>query len=118
MKYSLGDNIPGETRSNEVYTVTDNQDLSKLILSYVKLHRNQSTRGHSHNGIEEVYFFMFGEGHMIVGDNRFFVKSGDVVQVKDGLFHKVMNDGATDMIWYSVYNRSNENNTIYASNEQ
>ena len=105
-KYSFHD-VGGEVvKDNEVYLLKDNRDLNNLVLSSTKLYRNQQTRGHRHAGQEEVYFFIQGSGKMIVGeetDEPFPVRSGDIVLIPDGAFHRVINDGETNLIFNCVF---------------
>jgi oxalate decarboxylase/phosphoglucose isomerase-like protein (cupin superfamily) len=105
-KYSFHD-VGGEVvKDNEVYLLKDNRDLNNLVLSSTKLYRNQQTRGHRHPGQEEVYFFITGEGRMIVGDENsepFRVIGGDIVLIPDGAFHRVINDGQIDLVFNCVF---------------
>ena len=85
-------NIGGKiVKDNETYLLKDNNHLKKLIVSSTLLKPGKETRGHSHQGQEEVYFFERGYGEMILGDEAFEVKGGDVVLIPDGMFHKVKN---------------------------
>lgn len=106
MKFSSHD-VGGEIiKDNETYVLKDNKTLKNLVLSSTKLYRNQSTRGHRHEGQEEVYFFVQGSGQMIVGnenDDSFRVSSGDIVLIPDGAFHRVINDGETNLIFNCVF---------------
>ena len=99
--------IGGEViKDNETYRLIDNRSLKNLILSQTQLHRGQQTRGHRHPGQEEVYFFIRGNGKMIVGqetDEAFPVIAGDVILIPDGAFHRVINDGDTDLIFNCVF---------------
>lgn len=99
--------IGGEViKDNETYRLSDNKLLKNLILSQTVLHRNQQTRGHRHAGQEEVYFFIRGHGKMIVGeetDAPFFVTAGDIVLIEDGVFHRVINDGESDLVFNCVF---------------
>ena len=104
MKYTIR-SIPGESRTNERYTVNDNTELDNLIISNVHLYRNQETLGHSHANQDEVYFFVFGQGSMLIDDITHRVSAGDVVLVPHSKFHKVFNTGDTTMIFNTVYNR-------------
>ena len=106
-------NITGIMRMTDQYIVTDNIDLSKLILSRVVLHPHKKTKGHLHKGQDEVYIFLFGQGYMVVGNETFSVRNGDIILVPDGSFHQVVNGGDTDLVWCSVYNTNNESTTDY-----
>ena len=107
IKYDAFD-IGGEViKDNETYLLKDNKTLKNLVLSSTKLYRGQATRGHSHAGQEEVYFFVQGWGKMIVGNEDtepFDVGPGDVVLIPDGDFHRVINDGEMHMIFICVFN--------------
>lgn len=102
-KYNVN-NIGGDVIvSNGVYTLRDNKELKNLVLSSTVLHVGQSTRGHYHAGQEEVYFFAHGKGKMIVGENEFDVQGGDIVLIPDGLFHRVINLGESDLVFNCVF---------------
>lgn len=90
-------------KSNDVYTLIDNTELTRLVLSQTILHVNKNTNGHFHIGQEEIYFFVSGNGKMIVGDNTIDVKGGDIVTIQDGLFHKVFNTGDCDLVFNCVF---------------
>lgn len=97
-------NIGGSVvKATAVYTLRDNTELKNLVLSQTILHVNQQTNGHHHTGQEEVYFFMYGQGRMIVGEEEFEVEGGDIVLIPDGLFHKVFNTGESDLVFNCVF---------------
>lgn len=104
--YDIGGDV---VKDNETYLLKDNKTLKNLVLSSTKLYRNQSTRGHRHAGQEEVYFFVQGHGLMIVGeetDTPFPVGPGAVVLIPDGAFHRVINNGDTNLIFNCVFDGS------------
>ena len=108
-------NILGDFyKKTEAYEVIDNLKLDKLILSQIVLHSGQETRGHFHDGVEEVYFFQFGQGRIKIGIEIVDVQAGSIVLVPDGHLHRVYNTGATDLVFHTVYNRLKESNTVYA----
>nr|NDG05837.1 cupin domain-containing protein [Oxalobacteraceae bacterium] len=93
-------------RDDDNYTVKDNHSLQNLVLSSTCLKRGRQTRGHRHPGQEEVYFFVQGHGKMIVGDEQtepFGVGHGSVVIIPDGAFHRVINDGESNLIFNCVF---------------
>lgn len=106
MKVNI-ENIGGEViRDTEVYTVTDNKFLNNLTLSKTVLHPLNHTSGHSHKGLEEVYFFYKGSGRMQLNDEFFDVKEGEIVLIPDGAFHKVYNDNKKeDLIFVCVFQK-------------
>ena len=99
--YDVGGTV---VKENETYTVKDNTELKNLIVSSTKLHPGKSTSGHSHKGQEEVYQFVFGSGRMTLDNETFDVDPGDVVLIKDGVFHRVENTGTEDMYFVCVFN--------------
>lgn len=103
LKYDSHD-IGGDiVKDNETYLLRDNKTLKNLVLSSTRLYRGQSTRGHSHIGQEEVYFFVQGTGIMEVGDQRFRVGAGDIILIPDGEFHRVINDGEMNLLFNCVF---------------
>ena len=89
MKYDVMD-IGGEViKDNETYILKDNKLLNNLVLSSTQLHPGQTTRGHKHEGQEEVYYFVKGAGTMWLDEKEMSVKAGDVVLIEDGVHHKV-----------------------------
>lgn len=99
--------IGGETiKDDGTYIVKDNKTLSNLVVSSTRLYRGRQTRGHRHPGQEEVYVFVQGFGKMIVGDEHtepFNVGPGSVVLIPDGAFHRVINDGDSNMLFNCVF---------------
>jgi mannose-6-phosphate isomerase-like protein (cupin superfamily) len=96
--------IGGEViKDDERYLLRDNKTLKNLILSSTELKPFKETRGHSHAGQEEVYFFVGGTGKMIVDDQEFDVQSDDVVFIPDGAFHKVINTGEAPLYFVCVF---------------
>lgn len=80
--------------------------------SETMLKPDQSTRGHSHEGQDELYFFTSGTGYMQVGGERndtreatiYAIKPGAWVHVPMGLFHRVFNPSRdSGMIFYAVF---------------
>lgn len=90
-------------KQDDRYVVIDNKALNNLVLSSTLLHAGKSTSGHKHAGQEEVYFFINGTGTMQLDEEHFPVKSGDIVQIKDGVFHRVFNDSEADLYFVCVF---------------
>lgn len=89
MRVSI-DDIGGEVvKDNETYLLKDNQTLKNLVLSSTDMKPKMSTRGHKHEGQEEVYYFVKGSGKMELDEETISVKAGDVVLIEDGVFHRV-----------------------------
>lgn len=90
-------------KNNDTYKVIDNTFLNNLVLSKTVLHPNKHTRGHSHPGQEEIYFFISGSGIMELGDQKFVVKDKSIVLISDGIFHKVYNESDKDLEFICVF---------------
>jgi oxalate decarboxylase/phosphoglucose isomerase-like protein (cupin superfamily) len=103
IKYDIHD-VGGEiVKDNETYLLKDNKTLNNLVLSSTELYRGQSTRGHSHAGQEEVYFFVQGTGTMMVDEQRFRVTAGAIILIPNGAFHRVINDGDMNLVFNCVF---------------
>ena len=109
LKYHTHDVGGTVVKDNETYLLKDNKTLNNLVLSSTKLYRGQATRGHSHAGQEEVYFFVAGSGEMEVGEESFFVNRGDIVLIPDGAFHRVHNPSEIDLIFNCVFDGGQRN---------
>lgn len=90
-------------KDNEVYLLKDNKLLNNLVLSSTFLRANQHTNGHKHEGQEEVYMFISGQGEMEIDGTKFNVREGDCVLVEDGEFHKVYNTGHLGLYFVCVF---------------
>ena len=103
MKYRIED-IGGEiVKDNETYVLKDNNNLKNLVVSSTLLHSEKSTRGHKHEGQEEIYYFVYGQGQMELDGENFSVGTGDVVLIQDGVFHRVHNTGSGDLYFVCVF---------------
>ena len=108
MKYNIKD-IDGEIiKDNDTYLLRDNKTLNNLILSSTRLKPKKETTGHSHKGKEEVYYFVEGEGVMVLRYDMFEVKEGDVVLIPDGAFHQVKNPTDKDLYFVCVFDGSRD----------
>ncbi len=92
-------------RDNEIYKVYDLSELEDLEISLTELHSNKSTKGHSHDEVDEVYVFIQGEGEMEIGEKIIKVKAGDMVPVKAGKFHRVHNKGKENLNFWAIFEK-------------
>ena len=90
-------------KQDERYVVRDNKLLKNLILSSTRLNPGKQTTGHKHEGQEEVYLFMEGNGEMLLDEKRFPVQKGDVVLIEDGVFHRVYNTSDKELYFVCVF---------------
>ena len=100
IKVNINDIGGSIAKQDERYIVKDNQFGNKLVLSSTLLEPNMSTSGHFHNVQEEVYFFVSGEGEMELNSDRFKVEPGDVVNIEDGVFHRVFNTHSNQQLYF------------------
>tara|TARA_R110000787_G_scaffold219526_1_gene328235 strand:- start:23 stop:418 length:396 start_codon:yes stop_codon:yes gene_type:complete len=114
------DHIGGEvTKDNSTYILQDNNLLDNLTLSKTTLKPMQCTGGHSHDDLEEVYFFMKGRGRMQLGDETFEVKAEDIILIPQGKFHKVYNDMHIPMEFVCVFEKYDRDSDVakYTEND-
>lgn len=78
-------------KDNDTYILKDNTELNNLVLSSTWLKSGQSTRGHTHEGQEEVYVFVSGSGTMELDNQKIDVSAGSIILIPDGAFHRVHN---------------------------
>ena len=64
-----------------------------LTMGQTVIYPTGSTTGHSHDDMEEVYYVISGEGEMVVGEDRFPIKTGDALYVPPGDFHTTFQKG-------------------------
>jgi mannose-6-phosphate isomerase-like protein (cupin superfamily) len=108
MKYNIN-NISGEVvKDNDTYLLKDNLALNNLVLSSTTLHPKKETNGHSHEGKEEIYYFIKGRGAMVLRYDIFEVEAGDVVMIPDGAFHQVQNPTDEDLYFVCVFEGSRD----------
>jgi len=91
------------SKETDVYSIHDRVG-EYLTDSVTVLHPYKETRGHDHEGQEEIYFFVRGSGVMQLGDKRFDVTVGDLVKIPSGVFHQVINPTGEELAFYCVFN--------------
>ena len=104
MKIKLNNKDSKIVKDNKTYTLLDNTELNNLVVSKTILHIGKNTTGHKHPGQEEVYHFVSGEGYIQLGEETLTVRSGSIVLIPDGVFHKVFNTGLEDLVFVCVFN--------------
>ena len=104
MKIKLNEKDSKILKQNETYTLLDNTELNRLVVSKTILHPQKNTTGHNHVGQEEVYHFISGDGYIVVGDENISVGPGSIVLIPDAYFHKVWNTSQIeDLIFVCVF---------------
>ena len=92
------------TKSNERYELYDYKT-DHLIVSMTVMNPHQETRGHEHEGVDEVYFCVEGEGKIQIGEEEFDFKPGDLLTIPSGAFHKVFNPGDEKLKFLAIFEK-------------
>ncbi|MCL2055607.1 MAG: cupin domain-containing protein [Oscillospiraceae bacterium] len=81
------------------YLISQNDGPSeRLSCGHTTVYPTGSTTGHSHADMEEIYYFISGEGIMVVGEDEFPVKAGDCLYVPPGEFHTTYQSGILPLV--------------------
>ncbi len=94
----LGDSSHGGSGKFAVRTLLEEEFQSNL--AYVRelvLKPNSSIGIHEHQGDEEIYYIVSGQGLMTVDNEKRNVKPGDVILTKSGSSHGLLNEGNEDL---------------------
>jgi len=92
-------------RNNKIYKVYDLPKLEDIEISLTELKSHKSTKGHSHKEVDEVYIFVKGSGTMELGKKTIKVKAGDIVPVKEGVFHRVQNPTDKILSFWAIFEK-------------
>jgi len=57
------------------------------------LQAGKNTDYHSHKGAEQIYYILRGAGKMLLGEEKYPVREGDVIHIPPEIPHQVFNDG-------------------------
>ena len=106
MRLNINDIGGKVVKEDDRYVVIDNTFLKNLIISSTDLKPGKSTSGHSHQGQEEVYNFVKGNGQMKIEDKTFPVSEGDIILIEDGKFHQVINNSKENLYFVCVFDGS------------
>jgi len=70
----------------------------RISQGHTTIYPTGSTTGHTHDDIEEIYYFVSGEGTMVVGEDEFPIKAGDSLYVPPGKFHTTFQKGILPLV--------------------
>lgn len=105
-KNHMFENLGDIIKSNSQYDLYDCKFLNNLTLSRTTLKPSQSTNGHSHKDIEEIYLFISGYGHIQIDDQIIIIGQYDIISIKEGAFHKVINGSKKlDLVFISIFQK-------------
>jgi glycerol-3-phosphate cytidylyltransferase len=94
----------------DVYTIIDSEVLEKLTVSSTTLAPGKSTKGHSHDDIDEVYHFISGHGVIYITPPgkptmHYRVGTGKVFTINSTEHHKVSNQSfEEDLVFVCTFN--------------
>ncbi len=71
----------------------------RITCGHTTVYPTGSTTGHTHDDMEEIYYFISGEGVMVVGDDEFPVHAGDCLYVPPGEFHTTIQKGILPLVF-------------------
>jgi len=92
-------------KDNELYALHDLEYLDKLNVCMNILHPGKATLGHEHEDVDEVYVVMDGEGEMDLEGKKFSIKTGDIILIKGGQFHKTFNTTDDDLVFLTIFEK-------------
>ncbi len=83
--------------------ITQDEHKGKLATyNYAWLESGKALTPHAHKDGEEFYYFLEGDGSMLVGDEWFTVSAGDFVTVPSKKTHSVKNDNKKNLIFMAI----------------
>lgn len=97
--------------SYEIYDLLSKKTgLRKLVISMTVLYPGKvssefkMTTGHSHKQ-EEVYFFLEGNGQIILNRKKLKVRKSDLITVPKKVWHRVINTGKKELVFLSIFQK-------------
>lgn len=83
--------------------ITQDEHKGKLATyNYAWLESGKALTPHSHPDGEEFYYFLEGNGAMLVGEEWFDVSAGDFVTVPQKKMHSVKNDNEKNLVFMAI----------------
>ena len=83
--------------------ITQDEHKGKLATyNYAWLESGKALTPHVHLDGEEFYYFLEGDGSMLVGDKWFNVSAGDFVTVPSEKTHSVKNDNKNNLVFMAI----------------
>jgi quercetin dioxygenase-like cupin family protein len=82
--------------------VGDNVDSERVTLSYVELEPGGHTDSHSHDNMEQAFYFTKGRGVMMVDKKEYSVGPGTAVHVPLNTMHSYRNTGRSSLFFLVI----------------
>lgn len=83
--------------------ITQDEHKGKLATyNYAWLEQGKALTPHLHADGEEFYYFLEGNGSMLVGDSWYSVSAGDFVTVPQNHLHSVKNDNKQNLVFMAI----------------
>lgn len=76
-----------------------NSGAKRMSLAEASLPPGGKTECHLHREVEEIYYFLEGEGVILVGDDFYTVKPGDSILHLPGVRHQTWNTGPATLVF-------------------
>lgn len=78
----------------------NSQHLSSCIVS---VEPEKGHESHNHPGVEEILYFISGEGEQVVDGVRRKVKAGSLIHIPPDVYHETINTGWDQLKFLAVY---------------
>lgn len=96
----------GDAVRRDVFTMIEPEQAAshRIQAGYTTIYPGCVTRGHTHPDREEVYYFVRGQGVMVVDGEETVVAAGDTFYLEPGPFHIARNTGDLpfEYFWITV----------------
>ncbi len=80
--------------------------------NYAWLEKGKALTPHAHPDGEEFYYFLEGDGSMLVGEEWFSVSAGDFVTIPPKKTHSVKNDNEKKLVFMAIRTINETGSTI------
>ncbi len=71
-------------------------------LAHITLPPGTASMKHYHPVVEESYFILSGQGHMVLDGETQSVRPGDAIAIPQNAVHQIFNDAAEDLTFLAV----------------
>lgn len=111
-------NIKQETKENENFRkVIVTGKNAQVVLMCLK--KGEEIGAEVHETIDQAFFFVKGEGQVLVNNESQRVEEHDMVYVNAGSKHNVINLGEEDLKFYTVYSPpAHKDGTVHKTKEE
>ncbi|MCK4856702.1 MAG: cupin domain-containing protein [candidate division Zixibacteria bacterium] len=79
-----------------------NSSLEGLSLAEATVSVGGTTIEHYHEGTEEIYYILSGQGEIVIEGQGASVRAGDGIVIPAGAMHKIQNRGDDDLVFLCI----------------